>query len=84
MAARDGVAEAAVIGGQGVFAAALKSATRLYLTEVEARPEGDAFFPAFDEAEWIETGREVLPAGPQDDHPAVLRILDRHPRFWES
>ena len=39
-----------VIGGAALFEAALPRAKRIYLTEVEAEPEGDAFMPAFDES----------------------------------
>ncbi|MET0545788.1 MAG: dihydrofolate reductase [Caulobacterales bacterium] len=77
IAARDNAAEVCVIGGQGVFAEALPLASRLYLTEVDCRPEGDAFLPAFDEAQWIEKSREAFPAGPNDEFAAVLRVLER-------
>lgn len=44
--------EIMVIGGEAIFAAALPLATRIELTEVGAEPEGDAFMPEFDPAEW--------------------------------
>jgi dihydrofolate reductase len=77
MAARDGASEVCVIGGKALFAAALPVATRLYLTEVEASPEGDAFLPAIDETQWREISSETFPAGPDDEYPARLRILER-------
>jgi dihydrofolate reductase len=77
MAARDGSSEVCVIGGQGVFAEALPLAGRLYLTEVDARPDGDAFMPNIDESAWREVSRETFPAGPNDDCPATLRVLER-------
>lgn len=77
MAARDGAAEVCVIGGQGVFAEALPIAARLYLTEVEAVPRGDAVLPPIDETQWREVRREIFPAGPDDEFPAILRVLER-------
>ncbi len=77
MAAADGAGEVAVIGGVGVFAQALPLADILYLTEVDAAPAGDAHFPAFDEAAFIETSREAFPAGEKDDHAFTLRTLKR-------
>lgn len=74
---RDGVDEVFVIGGAQIYAATLARADRLYLTEVDAEPAGDACFPAFDEAGWQETAREVFPAGEGDDHAFILRRLDR-------
>jgi dihydrofolate reductase len=76
-AREDGVDEVCVIGGTALFALALPRARRLYLTEVDADPEGDAIFPAFDEAAWREARREVHPAGEGDDHAFVFRVLER-------
>ena len=76
-AAEDGATEVCVIGGAAVFAAALPRARRLYLTEVDASPEGDVVFPPFDEADWTEVGRQAHPAGPDDDHAFVFRVLER-------
>jgi dihydrofolate reductase len=76
-AREDGVDEVCVIGGTALFALALPKARRLYLTEVDAEPEGDAVFPAFDEGRWREARREVHLAGEGDDHPFVFRVLER-------
>lgn len=76
-AADDGVDEVCVIGGAGLFEAALPRARRLYITEVEASPEGDVRFPDFDETAWTEVSREPHPAGEKDDHAFVFRVLER-------
>lgn len=73
----DGVDEICVIGGTALFEAALPRAKRLYLTEVEAEPEGDAVFPAFDEGAWVEVSSEAVAAGEKDDHDFVFRVLER-------
>jgi len=73
----DGAEEVCVIGGAALFEAALPRAKRLYLTEVLADVEGDVTFPAFDESDWTEVRREEHPAGPDDEHPFVLRVLER-------
>jgi len=76
-AADDGVDEICVIGGVALFAAALPRAKRLYITEVDAAPEGEAVFPDFDESQWTETARETHPAGEKDDHGFTFRVLER-------
>jgi dihydrofolate reductase len=76
-AAEDGASEVCVIGGEALFALALPKARRLYLTEVQAEVEGDARFPAFDESQWREVRREAHPAGPEDDHAFIFRVLER-------
>jgi dihydrofolate reductase len=73
----DGAEEVCVIGGAALFDMAMPKTKRLYITEVDAEPQGDVFFPAFDEADWTEVRREAYPAGEADDHPFVFRILER-------
>lgn len=76
-AADDDIEEICVIGGTALFAATLPKAKRLYITEVEAEPEGDAFFPAFDEQAFREVSIERHDAGEKDDHAFSFRILER-------
>ena len=76
-AEEDGVDEICVIGGTALFAAALPRARRLYITEVDAAPEGDAVFPPFDETAWTEVSSESHPAGEKDDHAFTFRVLER-------
>ena len=58
--------EIAVIGGAEVYAQWMAAASRLEITEVHARPDGDTRFPAVDPAAWEEVGRVRNPAGPDD------------------
>ncbi|MBD9483544.1 dihydrofolate reductase [Pseudomonas sp. PDM14] len=51
-AREQGVDELMLIGGAQLYGQGLAQATRLYLTRVALQPEGDAWFPAFDEAAW--------------------------------
>jgi dihydrofolate reductase len=73
----DGVEEVCVIGGAALFALALPKARRIYLTEVEAEVEGDVHFPAFDEAAWRETAREVHGADDKNQYAFTIRTLER-------
>lgn len=77
-AARTMAADAIVIGGGAdIYAMALPETARIHLTWIEARPDGDVLFPAFDERAFRETLREHHPAGPVDDHPFTFVDLDR-------
>ncbi|UNK43175.1 dihydrofolate reductase [Luteimonas sp. S4-F44] len=59
LAADDGADALCVIGGGEVYALALPRATHLALTCVDTEADGaDAWFPAFDAADWIETARQ--------------------------
>jgi len=79
-AKRNGVNEIMVIGGADVFRAVLPQAGRIYLTEVEAAPNADTWFPELDRSNWHEVSREAHPAGPKDDHAFSLIVLDRKKR----
>jgi dihydrofolate reductase len=60
IAAADGATELCVIGGGEVYALALPMATRMHLTHVDTVIDGcDAFFPAFDAAQWRVVAREA-------------------------
>src|SRR5690606_26620068 len=58
----DGVDEVVVIGGAQIYAEALPRADVLYITEVHAEVDGDAFFPAYDARCWQEAGRQDFKA----------------------
>ncbi|KAF0802339.1 dihydrofolate reductase, partial [Alcanivorax xiamenensis] len=58
----DGQDEVMILGGAQIYALALPRADRLYITEVQADVEGDAWFPRWDRSEWVERGRESFKA----------------------
>lgn len=57
IAQKNGENEVLIIGGGEIYDIAMEQADILYLTEVEASPAGDAFFPVFDRSQWKETAR---------------------------
>lgn len=77
MAHAKGADEMCVIGGGALFAATMARADRLVLTEVDAAPSGDAVFPAFDQAAFVEVSAVDFPAGANDDHAFRVRELRR-------
>lgn len=50
-----GESELFIIGGGEIYRQSIHLADRLYLTHVDAAPDGDTFFPAFDESAWSKT-----------------------------
>ncbi|WP_128291565.1 dihydrofolate reductase [Afifella aestuarii] len=69
--------EICVIGGAGIFAAALPHASLLHWTEIAAEPEGDVAFPPFERTEWQEISCDRLPTHEGDTAEAVYRLLER-------
>jgi len=67
-ATEQGASEVMLIGGAQLYAQGLAQADRLYLTRVALSPEGDAWFPEFDQARWQLVSNVENPA--VDDKPA--------------
>jgi dihydrofolate reductase len=68
------VDEIMVIGGEQIYRMTLDLADRIYLTQVDADVEGDAFFPDIDLNDWSQT-RVKLPEI-IDKHPYHLYLFD--------
>ena len=69
--------ECFVIGGADLFRETLPFADRLYLTVVDAEPEGDTYMPEFDMTQWKETSSQAFLADAKHAHPYRLSIYDR-------
>jgi len=69
--------EIMVMGGEELYAATIGRAGRLYITHVDAEPNGDAFFPPIDPALWSASSSEPIAAGPQDSAATTFTIYER-------
>lgn len=58
----DGAEEIMLIGGAQLYEQGLPLADKLYLTQVEAEPTGDAWFPAINWQDWQEESRTSYPS----------------------
>jgi dihydrofolate reductase len=67
----------AVVGGAEIYALSLPHVQKLYLTAVQAAPEGDAVFPAYDRSAFREIRRTEHPKGPDDEYPFTFIDLER-------
>ena len=65
--------EIMIIGGAEIYRLAMTRADRLYLTEVALSPDGDAFFPEFDIAQWREISRTAFPSA--DGAPSYSLVV---------
>ncbi|MFJ2546475.1 dihydrofolate reductase [Pseudomonas sp. NPDC087612] len=74
----QGVDELMLIGGAQLYTQAIERglADRLYLTRVELSPQGDAWFPEFDPAQWKLASSQANAA--EGDKPAY------HFEVWEK
>jgi dihydrofolate reductase len=75
LVAADGADELCVIGGGEIYGLTLPFAMRLHLTLVDTVVDGcDAFFPAFDIAQWRVVSRE--PHAADDRHAFAFEFVD--------
>ena len=79
VAAAAGAAEIMIIGGSEIYALFLPLADRIYLTRVHAEVEGDAVFPALDDA-WRLLSDERHAADDKNDHDMSFRVYERTAR----
>lgn len=71
------VDEVMIIGGASFYEQMLPKADRLYLTFVEAKLEGDAWFPEFDLNDWNETESIHHDKDEKNAYPHKFVVLDR-------
>jgi dihydrofolate reductase len=77
LARRANETEAFVAGGAEIYRAALDYADRMYLTRIERRFDGDAFFPDFDPGEWREVERRTHEPDERNPHRFAFVVLER-------
>ena len=73
----DGQEELMIIGGDQIYQSALASVDRIYLTEVHAEVDGDAYFPVFDRDEWDIVGCKNFAAEGANLYDYSFVVLDR-------
>ena len=69
--------EAFVIGGASLYSEALARADRIFMTEVDATPEGDTFFPLLNMKQWRELSRCRYPADEKNAYAMQFAVLER-------
>ncbi len=67
-----------IIGGAEIFAQSLHRADRMYLTRIHAEPEGNAYFPEFDDVnEWKLVDAEHCEADEKNPYPYSFLTYER-------
>lgn len=77
LAAAGDADEVFVIGGGEIYSLFLDRAARVYLTRVDARIEGDTYFPALDPDEWQLTSAEAHAPDERHAWGFEFRVYDR-------
>ena len=64
-----GLDELFILGGGQIYSETINLCDRLEVTEVDATPQADTYFPEIDPAVWVETHREKHPADGKNEYP---------------
>lgn len=72
-----GESEAFITGGGMIYEQTMDIIDRLYITEVDAAPEGDVFFPEVDYKAWDLTWSEAHSKGERDDYDFIFKLYER-------
>lgn len=78
LAKNKGLNKVMLIGGSELYTQSLELADRLYLTEVLANVEGDAYFPEFSREQWDEIERSEHSADQSNPYDYAFVVLNRH------
>ncbi|MDQ6969367.1 MAG: type 3 dihydrofolate reductase [Mariprofundus sp.] len=70
--------EIMVMGGAEIYKLLFDLADRLYITEIDAVFEGDAYFPAFDRKAWQVISRDEHQPDEKNIYPYAFTILERN------
>jgi dihydrofolate reductase len=71
------VKELMVIGGGEIFSMVLPQADNIYLTRVDAEPDGDAYLPVIDEREWTLIRQQSFPADAKNNYAYTFEDWQR-------
>jgi dihydrofolate reductase len=66
-----------VIGGASIYKQALPYANKLYITEVDCTPKGDASFPEFNKNEWNLISEEKHKKDKQNEYNYIFKIYTK-------
>ena len=69
--------EIMIIGGSTIYEMLLPIVNRMYITFVDAEFEGDAWFPDFEESQWLEKDSLVRPADNKNIYNCRFVTLER-------
>lgn len=76
-ATRASANELMVIGGSRTYREFLPIVDKMYLTLIDARFEGDAYFPEFDLNNWLEVEKEAHKPDEKNPFPYTFVVLKR-------
>ena len=69
--------EVMIIGGASLCEQLLPQVSRLYITKIEGKFDGDVYFPEYDESDWRQVSCESHLPDASNQHPYHFLVLER-------
>ena len=74
----DSKDEIMIIGGGEIYKKAVNYANKMYITEVNTKPEADVFFPKYNKKSWVLISKEERSGNPKYAFCKYTRIKNEH------
>lgn len=74
-----GLEQSFILGGAEIFKQALPLTDEMIITEVNATPDGDTFFPSVDYSAWVKVSEENHPKDEKNEYNYTFVIYHRKP-----
>ncbi len=68
-----------IIGGGEIFKQTMDKVSRIYITRVHTKVDGDTFYPEINPAEWTKASSRSLPADEKNNYPYTFEVWEKNP-----
>ena len=68
-----------IIGGGEIFKQTRDKVSKIYITRVHAKVDGDTFYPAINTAEWTKVTSRSFPADEKNNYPYTFEVWEKNP-----
>ncbi len=77
IAKQNGETEAFIIGGGDIFKQSMHLLDKIYLTEVDLKPEGDVFFPTMNPTDWTLVSEDIHLKDEKNECDFSMKVFER-------
>ncbi len=68
-----------IIGGGEIFKQTMDKVSRIYITRVHTKVDGDTFYPEINVAEWSKTSSRSFPADEKNNYAYTFEVWEKNP-----
>ncbi len=68
-----------IIGGGEIFKQTMDIVSRIYITRVHTKVDGDTFYPEINADQWTKTSSKSFPADEKNNYPYTFEVWEKNP-----